>query len=702
MVWIEGFSKQLQPAIEAAVVALRSVWHAQQGLLRQAWARATLGALLAVGLLTALANAWGVPALNRRLPQAVQQAAQALQRDVEVGRVRWVAPTGVVGLTPLASFGPVSVGPGPAEHSSATIERVALSVDPLRSLARGRIVLALRASGGEVHLRQADNFSWFGFPDDTSPSARNFLPGLGGGGGAAGGAQGPSNGGGGGGGRRGGGGAARRSALAAAQAAAAASAPGAPVAAPNGAALAQSFLDRVAGELLAWHAKEQAALQAAQQAEAAPALVLMGAGGPVRPSWQATAGLDLHSSSAGEPAPGGSAGGAAGPAASAPAQGSGGRSFLPFFGGGGASTKADASRPSQQQQLDALNATRLSAQPRNVLNVQPQAPAASAAPPPAQRAAEPQPPAAARVNAQLRPLATSRQLYTLTGGSAGPAAAAAASSGAAPAPAVVFEDPGTGGASSSSESDHEAAQQRAAANVPSRAGAALINSLPQLQVALRRAPAPPPPPAEAEVRAAPRGPSRAAQMINSLGAVTAPDCPQPVQALLAGPRAELFANAVVDPATVRRKGALPAQGPRICSSCAAARSWRRAPPPPTGTTQRTPSHTCCSDVRSGCGASLRRPGISGAAGGPQLAASQTAGARRPRGARRGGRLRAPPVTRARARRRGSGVESRRRRRGGGRRREGRQAAALHAPRVLLGARWAGLHPRAPRGAGGAT
>lgn len=25
---------------------------------------------------------------------------------------------------------------------------------------------------------QADNFSWFGFPDDTEPSARNLFPGL--------------------------------------------------------------------------------------------------------------------------------------------------------------------------------------------------------------------------------------------------------------------------------------------------------------------------------------------------------------------------------------------------------------------------------------------------------------------------------------------------------------------------------------------
>ena len=32
--------------------------------------------------------------------------------------------------------------------------------------------------GPQITLVQGENFSWFGYPDDTSPSARNFLPGL--------------------------------------------------------------------------------------------------------------------------------------------------------------------------------------------------------------------------------------------------------------------------------------------------------------------------------------------------------------------------------------------------------------------------------------------------------------------------------------------------------------------------------------------
>lgn len=30
----------------------------------------------------------------------------------------------------------------------------------------------------QVKLMQADNFAWFGFPDDTEPSSRDFVPGL--------------------------------------------------------------------------------------------------------------------------------------------------------------------------------------------------------------------------------------------------------------------------------------------------------------------------------------------------------------------------------------------------------------------------------------------------------------------------------------------------------------------------------------------
>lgn len=39
---------------------------------------------------------------------------------------------------------------------------------------------SIRCSGlaTQVKLVQADNFAWFGFPDDTEPSSREFVPGL--------------------------------------------------------------------------------------------------------------------------------------------------------------------------------------------------------------------------------------------------------------------------------------------------------------------------------------------------------------------------------------------------------------------------------------------------------------------------------------------------------------------------------------------
>ena len=41
-----------------------------------------------------------------------------------------------------------------------------------QALEEGVLLLA------QVSVVQADNFAWFGYPDDPEPSARSFLPGL--------------------------------------------------------------------------------------------------------------------------------------------------------------------------------------------------------------------------------------------------------------------------------------------------------------------------------------------------------------------------------------------------------------------------------------------------------------------------------------------------------------------------------------------
>ena len=67
-----------------------------------------------------------------------------------VGQVNWLAPTGVVGLHPAASFGPVSVGPGATEGSWAHLPEVRVSVDPLKSILQQKVVLKLNVPGAEV------------------------------------------------------------------------------------------------------------------------------------------------------------------------------------------------------------------------------------------------------------------------------------------------------------------------------------------------------------------------------------------------------------------------------------------------------------------------------------------------------------------------------------------------------------------------
>eukprot|EP00884_Botryococcus_braunii_P001435 jgi/Botrbrau1/11292/Bobra.0038s0058.1 len=144
------------------------------------WARSLAVGALLLGLLTAAINVGALRSVNRRLlPMATSAAAHALEREVKVGRVHWVAPSGLVGATPLAAVGPVSVGPGPAERSSVSLPRVLVCVDPLQSLLQKKLVLTFRANHAQVSLVQGHNFSWFGFPDDTSPlSSRDFVPGI--------------------------------------------------------------------------------------------------------------------------------------------------------------------------------------------------------------------------------------------------------------------------------------------------------------------------------------------------------------------------------------------------------------------------------------------------------------------------------------------------------------------------------------------
>ena len=67
---------------------------------------------------------------------------------MSIARVKWIAPTGLVGLTPLAAVGPVSVGPSHSglERSSLEAQHVTVFVDALQSLLQRKAVLRVLAA----------------------------------------------------------------------------------------------------------------------------------------------------------------------------------------------------------------------------------------------------------------------------------------------------------------------------------------------------------------------------------------------------------------------------------------------------------------------------------------------------------------------------------------------------------------------------
>lgn len=77
--------------------------------------------------------------------------------QVSISRVKWIAPTGLVGVTPLLAVGPVSVGPSHSglERSSLEAEHVTVFMDVLQSLLQRKAVLRLLAVQPQVRLQGA-------------------------------------------------------------------------------------------------------------------------------------------------------------------------------------------------------------------------------------------------------------------------------------------------------------------------------------------------------------------------------------------------------------------------------------------------------------------------------------------------------------------------------------------------------------------
>lgn len=175
--WAPSSSPTLRSSALNGLLALRD-WLTIH-LLHRVPPRALALFALLLCLSTAAVNLVVLPRVNRGLPgKAGALAGEVLGRQVTIGPIQWISPLGLIGITPLAVVGPVAVGPGGVELSSAEVARVAVGVDVGRSLMEWGLVLKVDMAGALVNLVQSGNFSWFGYPDDAIPSARNFFPGL--------------------------------------------------------------------------------------------------------------------------------------------------------------------------------------------------------------------------------------------------------------------------------------------------------------------------------------------------------------------------------------------------------------------------------------------------------------------------------------------------------------------------------------------
>ena len=61
-----------------------------------------------------------------------------------------MAPTGLLGLTPLASLADFRVGPGSLEQSSVVLPEVLMALSPVQSVLQRRLVLQLHAPKAQV------------------------------------------------------------------------------------------------------------------------------------------------------------------------------------------------------------------------------------------------------------------------------------------------------------------------------------------------------------------------------------------------------------------------------------------------------------------------------------------------------------------------------------------------------------------------
>ena len=113
------------------------------------------------------------------LPLVCEQGSVATGREVNIEEITWIQPLGLLGLTSFVTAGPIEIGQQvQGEQSSLYCEEVKLGVRFLQSLLRWQCLLDIKINTAYAKVVQGENLSWFGYPIDTTPTSRNFLPGL--------------------------------------------------------------------------------------------------------------------------------------------------------------------------------------------------------------------------------------------------------------------------------------------------------------------------------------------------------------------------------------------------------------------------------------------------------------------------------------------------------------------------------------------
>ena len=113
------------------------------------------------------------------LPLVCEQVSVATGREVNIEEITWIQPLGLLGLTSFVTAGPIEIGQQvQGEQSSLYCEEVKLGVRFLQSLLRWQCLLDIKINTAYAKVVQGENLSWFGYPIDTTPTSRNFLPGL--------------------------------------------------------------------------------------------------------------------------------------------------------------------------------------------------------------------------------------------------------------------------------------------------------------------------------------------------------------------------------------------------------------------------------------------------------------------------------------------------------------------------------------------